>query len=147
MSRLDVAVIKIDPVNRRAALLKITGSNLAKDVRRITGAKQLGHMVIQDIEDRRLMGSRQERGRTVSFDAGPTPLVVAGDASQEKGTPGFRINGVETVGTAVLFGKGLGGMMSVPVDLNWVAANLTWIDASEADLGAPFEESDEAKSA
>lgn len=133
MSRLDVAIIKVDPVNKRAVLLKISGANLAQAVRRITGAKQLGHMVVQNIEERRLMGSRQERGRTVTFDAGPTPLIVAGDAAQEKGVPGFRINGVETVGAAVLFGKGLCGMMAVPVDLEWVAANLEWISADEAD--------------
>jgi len=140
MSKLDVAVIKIDPVNRRAVLLKISGQNLTQAVRRITGAKQLGHMVLQDIEGRRLMGVRQEKGRNVSYDAGPTPLVVAGDAAQEKGVPGFRINGIETVGTGLLFGKGLSGMMNVPVDLEWIAANLEWISAEQADLGARFEE-------
>lgn len=135
MSRLDVAVIKIDPFTKHAALTKISGQNLASAVRRITGARQLGHKILMNIEEQRIMGQRAgEYGKTVNYDAGPTPLVVATDAEQEKGVPGFRIGGTVTAGISVLFGKGLHGMVNVPVNLQWIAENLEWVEAEVADL-------------
>lgn len=134
MSNLDVAVIKVDPYLKRAVLMKITGKNLTRDVARITGAKQLGHMELCKIDDVHQMGFRAgKHGRPESFDLGPTPLMVAADASQEKGVPGFRISGKTTVGMALLFGKGQNGMVKTPVDLHWLESNLEWIDADMAD--------------
>lgn len=135
MSNLDVTVIRIDPVKRQCAAVVIRGRNLASDVRRLTRAKQLGHRHLLDIEERRLMGTRMGKsGKQETYDAGPTQLFVAADAMADDGQPGWRLKGGETtVGLSVLFGKGLNGMVSTPVDLRWLAERLVWVDAETAD--------------
>lgn len=142
MSKLDVTVIRIDPFKKRAALLKITGRDFTAPMKRLTRARQLGHRHLIDIEDNRIIGYKPDgKGGTVSFDAGPQKLYVAADAQTDKGVPGWRLRGGKTtVGYSVLFGATGAGTVAVPVDLEWVAKHLVWVDASTADAEAEKED-------
>ncbi|MET0373985.1 MAG: hypothetical protein ABW128_06970 [Rhizorhabdus sp.] len=134
MSKLDVAVIRIDPFRKNYTKVIITGRDFAQPMRRLTRAKQLGHRKLIDIEEKRIIGQRQGPKGIETFDAGPTMLCVAADAQAGKGMPGWRVRGGETtVGYSVLFGAGPNGTLTVPVDLDWLEKHLVWVEADEAD--------------
>lgn len=134
MSKLDVAVIRIDPYQRIFTKVVITGRDFAQPMRRLTRAKQLGHRKLLDIEEKRIIGQRQGPKGVETFDDGPAMLHVAADADADKGKPGWRMRGGETtVGYSVLFGASKSGTITVPVDLEWVEKHLVWVDADEAD--------------
>ena len=135
MSKSQIRVIRIDPFQQRVVPMKLEGANLYRAVCRSLKAGQLGWKELCKIEDRRLMGSRPaKRGGTESFDAGPTPLIVAADAAAEPDQPGFRLRGgTSTAGLAMLFGQGIGGgMVNCPVDAEWLKRHLVWLTAEEA---------------
>lgn len=142
MSRFQVRAIKIDPFRKHFTPIVIPGANLQRAIQRMLKAKQLGWFELCRIEAVRLMGTRQrENGRgTETFDAGPMPLIVAGDALAEEGTPGFRFRGIgkSTAGYGLLFGQGPGGgMVNCPVDAEWLERHLVWLTPEEAEADEP----------
>lgn len=139
---LDIIIIRIDPETRQIARMKARlGRDATGKVRQIlrgaAGAK-LGWRHILDIEDKRLMSTvpdMKRAGRTITVDAGPTPLIMAGllDASEE--LPTWRLRGTEDqAGIGILFGRGVGeGMVDVPVSVEWVKKRIVWGDQTEED--------------
>jgi hypothetical protein len=140
-----VVVMKIDPVRKTYVPLAIEGGrNLARPIMRVIRAKQIGWRELCKIQDRRLMGVRKKADGpgTETYDAGPTPLIVAADACAEKGLPGFRLlGGTATAGTCILFGQGIGGgMVNCPVDSEWLDRMLVWLPAEDVDADGTDEQ-------
>jgi hypothetical protein len=142
----QIRVIRVDPVKQHFTPMLIEGGrDLARPIQRAIRAQQLGWRELCRIEETRLMGVRDKAdGRgTETFDAGPTPLIVAADAMAEMGTPGFRMRGQSesTAGISVLFGQGPGGgMIDCPVDVEWMNRHLVWLTGTEADTDAAGED-------
>lgn len=133
-----IRVIKIDPVKKTyVPMILEGGASFVRPIQRAIRAKQLGWKELCKIEDQRLMGVRAKADGpgTETFDAGPTPLIVAADAEAEKGTPGFRLRGGKpTAGVSILFGQGIGGgMADCPVNTAWLDRLLVWLTPEEAE--------------
>lgn len=136
MSKMSCSMIRIDPYQRKAALLVMQGQTFHREIAKNIKASQLGHTKLVDLEDHRLMGTRKEGFETKTFDAGPTPLHAIADANSEKGLPGWKLKGsdVETVGLSMIIATGVnGGMTDMPVGLEWLADNIEWLTPEEAD--------------
>lgn len=136
--RSHVVMIKVDPYQRRCIPLRFSGSDFSHDLRRHIGLG-LAWKELMLVEDKRMI--RQERnprtGAITKVDIGPTPLIVAAAGMIAKGSPAFKIGDcLSTAGKAILFGKGPGGAIDCPVDLEWLETNLVWMSAEEADNDA-----------
>lgn len=134
----SIRVIKIDPEKRIFATVALEGgNNLVRPIMRMLRAKQLGWFELCLVEEARLMGKRQKVDSFdfETYDAGPTPLIVAADAQAEDGLPGWRLRGGKaSAGRAILFGKGVGeGMINCPVDEEWLRRQLVWLTPEECD--------------
>lgn len=139
----NLLVIKVDPIKQTYTRMVISGGrSFTAPIQRVIRAKQLGWMELCKIEENRLMGTRQKSHGpgTETYDAGPTPLIVAADNQADEGTPGFRLRGGKTTaGIAILFGQGVGGgIIGVPVDTDWLKRQLVWVSADE--MGAEGDE-------
>lgn len=137
MSRFQIAAIKIDPFRQHYTPILLKGSNLVQPIQRLLKAKQLGWFELCRIDAIHQIGHRQRADGLgmETYDGGPTPLMVAADASPEENHPGFRFRGIgqATAGHGLLFGRGLGGgMVNCPVDKDWLTRHLIWLTAEEA---------------
>lgn len=118
-----IQIIRIDPYKRSIAKIKFKcGRNAVPEVKRILRAQTVGHQELQ-----RVLLSGNE-----------APLIVAAGLDIEKTEPGWRLRGGEvTVGISMLFGKGAGGgMIDVPVDVEWVKRSIVWVEGEPEDAGA-----------
>lgn len=112
-----INIIRIDPTKRTIAMRQLRcGKNAVPEVRKIVKARDLGHKrVSQMIVD----------GETV-------PIIVAVGLNLPDEAPTWRIRGSEdTAGIGMLFGQGPGGgMVDVPVDVEWAKKMVVWGDAA-----------------
>lgn len=134
-------VIRVDPKLRTFSFVALKGNRngFAQAIRRSLRCHTLGHRLLCKIDDRRLIGERRdETNKIVTYDAGPSQLYAAANAIAVDGEPGWRLRGGETTaGPSILFGQGVGGgMVDVPVDLDWLRHQLVWTDPVET-LGDP----------
>lgn len=137
MSRFEVRAIKIDPFRKHFTPILLKGNNLARPIQRVLKARQLGWMELCRIDAIHQIGHRQRADGlgTETYDGGPTPLMIAAEASPEEDHVGFRFRGIgkATAGYGLLFGQGLGGgMVNCPVDTEWLERHLVWLTAEEA---------------
>lgn len=141
--KLDIIIIRINPETRKIARMKARfGRDATANVRRILGGQpsaQLGWRHILDIEDKRRTSTvpdMKRAGHTITIDAGPTPLIMAGLLDASEDLPTWRLRGTEDqAGIGILFGRGVGeGMVDVPVSVEWVEKRIVWgSEASESD--------------
>ncbi len=134
--KLTVRVIRIDPKLQKFAFVQLKGTreSFVGAIRASLRCQTLGHRKLVTFDDRRLMGTRVgENGQIVSYDAGPEQLFACANANAGDNLPGWRLRGGEpTAGPSILFGQGIGGgMVDVPVDLEWLRQQLVWTDPAE----------------
>jgi hypothetical protein len=115
--KLNYRIWRIDPHRRAIAplLLDAKKKDFGLEIQRMIRADVLGHIILGDING--------------------VSLAVAGDASAEKGQPGFQLTGFgePTSGIGVLFGSINGGLTEAPITREWLDLHLVWTDADETD--------------
>lgn len=134
---MDITIIRIDPEAQAIAKLRMRcGKNAVPEVRRIlraSRAQNIGSHPLIDVEEKRLLKKEPHPrliGIKIDVDAGPTPLVAAGVLNSDEAIAKWRLKGcAEHSGIGLLFGKGVGGgMVDVPVDVDWVRARIVWTE-------------------
>lgn len=111
-------VFRLNPKNFAIAPMGLSTKrkDYSLDIQRMCRANRLGHQHICDVNG--------------------VPLYVAADAEAAEGQGGFRFRGTKavTAGIGVLFGRGPGGgLVSAPIDMQWLRSHLVWCTAEEAD--------------
>ncbi len=140
--RLDLNLIRIDPAAHSVVLMKVRiGRNATREVARMLRAPaidRIGWRVLVEIEDKPRMKPAPDplnARRMIMVPDGPTPLVAAGVLDLPDETPAWRLRGCEShAGIGLLFGQGGGGgMVDVPVDIEWVNKRILWLPNGEAE--------------
>ncbi|MBX9816162.1 MAG: hypothetical protein K2X76_15800 [Sphingomonas sp.] len=125
---LELILIRIDPVSRTIVPMKLRiGRDATRKMRQMLGAKtgeQIGWHQLIDVELTSAKDGKPEAS---------VPLIAAGLLDRDEGAPTWRLRGLaEHSGIGMLFGRGPGGgMVSVPVNKDWVEKRIIWSEGTE----------------